>query len=152
MRNNSVRNEKQKALVHVYEKCSQIWNMFWILIFCKTSRTLPSVSTKTFFIISYFFVSSEMPTTARSSGNWSEVQEGKLQKLLHSNTIDYRNRSPDYLFQVTKDHFPDFISERGKGRNSTIQCMRGKFITYEEEMQIQGARHKSVLIICVTFY
>ncbi len=96
-----------------------------------------------------------MLTTAQSSGNWSEVQEGELQKFLHSNTIDYKNRTPDYLFQAMKDHFPDFISERVKGRNSAIQRMRGKFLKYEEEMQVQGARHKSVLnhhIICVTFF
>ncbi len=83
-----------------------------------------------------------MTKTARASGSWSKEQEDKLQKLLNSNTIDYRNRSPDYLFQVTKDHFPDFISEGPQGRNSAIQRMQAKFLKYEEEMTLQGARRK----------
>ncbi len=78
---------------------------------------------ETLFILSHNFrfqTRRQMTKTARASGSWSKEQEDKLQKLLNSNTIDYRNRSPDYLFQVTKDPFPDFISEGPQGRNSAI--------------------------------
>ncbi len=89
-----------------------------------------------------FCFQTKMPKTARSSGNWSEIQETKLQKLLDNNTIDYRNRSPDYLFEVSKEHFGDFISEGPRGRNAAVQCMQGKLQKYEEEMLLQGARGK----------
>ena len=100
---------------------------------------------ETLFILSHNFcfqTRQQMTKTARASGSWSKEQEDKLQKLLNSNTINYRNRSPDYLFQVTKDHFPDFISEGPQGRNSAIQRMRAKFLKYEEEMTLRGARRK----------
>jgi hypothetical protein len=83
-----------------------------------------------------------MTKTARASGSWSKVEEKKLRELLDANIIDHRNCSPDYLYQVTQDHFGDFISEGPKGRNTAIQCMRGKFLKYEEEMQLQGVRGK----------
>ena len=83
-----------------------------------------------------------MTKTTRASGKWGKVQEDTLQRLLNSNTIDYRNRSPDYLYQVSQEYFGDFISEGPKGRNTAIQCMRGKFLKYEEEMQLQGVRGK----------
>jgi hypothetical protein len=82
------------------------------------------------------FVPRKMVKTTRASGSWSKEQEDKLQRLLDSNIIDYRNRSPDYLFEITTEHFGDFISEGPKGRNSAIQRMRGKLIKYEEEMRL----------------
>ncbi len=83
-----------------------------------------------------------MPKTDQKDGSWTFVQESELQKLLNNNTINYRNRAPDYLYEVTREHFPDFISEGSKGRNSAITRMRGKFLKYEEEMQLQGAGGK----------
>ena len=76
-----------------------------------------------------------MTKTTRSSGSWSKVEEKELQRLLDTNIVDYRNRSPDYLYQVTLDYFGDFISDGPQGRNSAIQRLRGKFIKYEEEMR-----------------
>jgi hypothetical protein len=46
-----------------------------------------------------------MTKTTRSSGSWSKVEEKELQRLLDANIVDYRNGSPDYLYQVTLDYF-----------------------------------------------
>ena len=97
---------------------------------------------ETLFILSHNFHSQKMTKTSQSSGSWSKVQEDKLQQLLANNIIDYRNRSPNYLYQVTQDYFGDFISEGPQGRNTVIQHMRGKFIKYEEVMRLRGARGK----------
>jgi hypothetical protein len=91
--------------------------------------------------ISHNFPNS-MPKTDQKAGSWTFVHESELQKLLSNNTIDYRNRAPDYLYEVTREHFPDFISEGLKGRNSAITRMQGKFLKYEEEMQLRGAQGK----------
>ena len=51
-----------------------------------------------------------MKNTKHSSGNWGPNQEKLLGDLLWSNTIDYRNRSGEYLFAVSEEHFPNFQS------------------------------------------
>jgi hypothetical protein len=79
-------------------------------------------------------------TVNRPSGSWSRIQEEELQNLIRSNTVDYRNRNPDYLFQITEEHFPAYITPGAQGRNAAIQRMRGKFIKYEQDIQLRGAR------------
>jgi len=88
----------------------------------------------------FSFTADTMTKTTHSSGSWSKVEEKELQRLLDANIVDYRNRSPDYLYQVTLDYFGDFISDGTQGRNSAIQRLRGKFIKYEEEMRLRGVR------------
>lgn len=83
-----------------------------------------------------------MPTANRPSGSWSVAQENELQKLIRLNVVDYKNRNPEYLFQITEEHFPDYISPGSKGRNSAIQRMRNKFIQYEQALALRGARRK----------
>ncbi len=83
-----------------------------------------------------------MPNANRPSGASSKQQETELQELIRSNVVDYRNRNPDYLFQITEEHFPTYISQGASGRNAAIQRMRGKFIKYEQELQLRGARRK----------
>ena len=79
-------------------------------------------------------------TVNRPSGSWSGKQDTELQELLRNNIIDYRNRNPDYLFQITEEHFPAYITPGAQGRNAAIQRMRGKFIKYEQDLQLRGAR------------
>jgi hypothetical protein len=86
-------------------------------------------------------------TINRPSGFWSSKQEEVLQDLIWNNIVDYRNRTPEYLFQITKEHFPDYITPGAGGRNAAIQCMRGKFLKYEQELQLRGAQRK----LCVCF-
>ena len=83
-----------------------------------------------------------MPNANRPSGAWSKQQETELQELIRSNVVDYRNRNPDYLFQITEEHFPAYITPGAGGRNAAIQHMRGKFIKYEQDIQLRGARRK----------
>ena len=86
-------------------------------------------------------------TVNRASGSWSGKQEEVLQDLIRNNVVDYRNRNPDYLFQITEEHFPDFISSGAAGRNAAIQCMRGKFLKYEQDIDLRGARRKQILVL-----
>jgi hypothetical protein len=79
-------------------------------------------------------------TVNRPSGSWSSKQETELQELLRNNIVDYKNRNPDYLFQITEEHFPAFITPGTQGRNAAIQRMRGKFIKYETDLGLRGAR------------
>ncbi len=83
-----------------------------------------------------------MPTANRPSGSWSVTQENELQDLIRLNIVDYKNRNPDYLFQITEEHFSNYISPGTAGRNSAIQRMRNKFILYEQELALRGARRK----------
>ena len=81
-------------------------------------------------------------TVNRPSGSWSIKQEEALQDLIQNNIVDYRNRNPDYLFQITEEHFPTYITPGTTGRNAAIQRMRGKFIKYETDLGLRGARRK----------
>ena len=74
-----------------------------------------------------------MPAYKRTSGGWSSVQKSKLQDLICDNIVNYRNRSPEYLFQVNQMHFPDFISEGARGKHAA------NLIKYDKEMTLRGA-------------
>ena len=89
-------------------------------------------------------------TINRPSGSWSSKQEEDLQDLIRNNIVDFdfRNRNPDYLFQVTKEHFPTYITPGAQGRNAAIQRMRGKFLKYEQEIALRGARRKYYGVLC----
>jgi hypothetical protein len=86
-------------------------------------------------------------TINRPSGSWSSKQEEVLQYLIRNNIVNYRNRTSDYLFQITEEHFPDYITLGAGGRNVAIQRMQGKFLKYEQDIQLRGARRK----LCVCF-
>ena len=88
-----------------------------------------------------------MPSANRPSGSWSKKEEEHLRDLIQDNIVDYRNRNPDYLFQITEEHFPDFISSGAAGRNAAIQRMRGKFLKYEQEIDLRGARRKQIHVL-----
>ena len=86
-------------------------------------------------------------TVNRPSGSWSSKQEEDLQDLIRNNIVDYRNRNPDYLFQITEEHFPAYITPGAGGRNAAIQRMRGKFIKYEQYIELRGARRKQIRVL-----
>ena len=88
-----------------------------------------------------------MPTDNRPFGSWSGKQEKDLRDIISNNIVDYRNRNPDYLFEITEEHFPDFISSGAAGRNAAIQRMRGKFLKYEQEIDLRGARRKQIHVL-----
>ena len=87
-------------------------------------------------------------TVNRPSGSWSSKQVEVLQGLIRNNIIDYRNRNSDYLFQITKEHFPAYITPGTGGRNAAISRMRNKFLKYEEEIALRGARRKYYGVWC----
>ncbi len=88
-----------------------------------------------------------MPTANQPSGSWSGKQEEDLRDLIRNNIVDYRNRNPDYLFEITEEHFPDFISSGTAGRNAAIQRMRGKFLKYEQDIELRGARRNQIRVL-----
>ena len=81
------------------------------------------------------------------SGSWSKKEEEHLQDIIRDNIVDFRNRNPDYLFQITEEHFADFITPGSQGRNTAIQRMRGKFLKYEQDIDLRGARHKQIRVL-----
>ena len=86
-------------------------------------------------------------TVNRSSGSWSKKEEEHVQDLIRDNIVDFRNRNPDYLFQITKEHFADFITPGSQGRNAAIQRMRGKFLKYEQDIDLREAWHKQICVL-----
>ena len=84
----------------------------------------------------HIIISNSMPAYKRTSGGWSSVQKSKLQDLICDNIVNYRNRSPEYLFQVNQMHFPDFISEGARGKHAA------NLIKYDKEMTLRGAWRK----------
>jgi hypothetical protein len=86
-------------------------------------------------------------TVNQRSGSWSSKQEEDLQDLIRNNIVDFRNRNPDYLFQVTKEHFPAYITPGAQGRNAAIQRMRGKFLKYEQDIDLRGAQRKQIRVL-----
>jgi hypothetical protein len=92
-------------------------------------------------LLSYHHCSQEiMTTTNHPTGNWSAQQDNELGNLIRTNQVNYRNRSANYLFEVTERFFPAFISSGQNGRNSANQRMHQKFIRYEQDLELQGAR------------
>jgi len=88
-----------------------------------------------------------MNTTKRNSGNWGVQQDKKLGDLLCTNEVNCQNRNGDYLFEVTEKYFPAFISAGKGGKNSAVQRLRGKFISFEQDLLQQGARSKCFVIV-----
>jgi hypothetical protein len=84
-----------------------------------------------------------MTNTNRPTGKWGAQQDKELGNLLRTNQVNYRDRSADYLFEVTERFFPVFISSGQNRRNSAIQCMRQKFMRYEQDLELQGARGRA---------
>jgi hypothetical protein len=73
------------------------------------------------------------------SGNWGPNKGKLLGDLLCSNTINYRNWTVAYLFSVTEEHFPNFISPGTNGRNSAVQRMQNKLVCYRQDLLARGA-------------
>jgi hypothetical protein len=73
-----------------------------------------------------------------TSGNRGTTKDKLLGDLLRSNTIDYRNRTAEYLFSVTEEHFPNFISPGVSRKNSAIQRIQDKLVHYEQDLLARG--------------
>ena len=71
---------------------------------------------------------------------WSEVENALLRQLIRSGTVNPSNLDPDYLFQVTQDHFPAFTGVGQSGKNTATQRLRRKFRLIQEESRLRGAR------------
>jgi hypothetical protein len=71
----------------------------------------------------YNIIPNNILAAKQAGGSSTKEQEADLKNFIHSNTINYRNRAPDYLFKISEQYFPDFISPSPWGRNATIQRM-----------------------------
>ena len=71
---------------------------------------------------------------------WTDKQDTELRKLVSKNIITYTNLEPNYLFEVTQEHFPDFVGTGPSARNTAIQRLRKKFRQIAEEFEINGGR------------
>jgi hypothetical protein len=73
---------------------------------------------------------------------WAQAEDNLLRQLIRSGTVNPANLEPDYLFQVTQDHFPAFVGEGATGRSTAIQRLRRKFRRILEERRLRGARRR----------
>ncbi len=58
---------------------------------------------------------------------WTNEQSNYLCNLVRKNLVNYTYLEPNYLFEVTQEHFPDFIEQGPSARNSAIQCLCKSF-------------------------
>ena len=77
---------------------------------------------------------------AHTMSRWTDEQDAALRKLVNKNIITYTNLEPNYLFEVTQEHFPDFIGTGTSARSTAIQRLRKKFRQLAEEFEINGGR------------
>ena len=71
---------------------------------------------------------------------WTDEQDTLLRKLVARNIITYTNLEPNYLFEVTQEHFPSFVGTGPSARATAIQRLRKKFRQLAEEFAINGGR------------
>jgi hypothetical protein len=71
---------------------------------------------------------------------WTNEQDAQLRHLVNKNHVTYTNLEPNYLFEVTQEHFPDFIGTGAHARTTAIQRLRRKFRQLAEEFAINGGR------------
>jgi len=77
---------------------------------------------------------------AHTISRWTDEQDAALRKLVNKNIITYTNLELNYLFEVTQEHFPDFIGTGASARNTAIQRLCKKFRQLAEEFPINGGR------------
>jgi hypothetical protein len=51
---------------------------------------------------------------------WSDEQDILLRNLIKKNLVNYTNLEPNYLFEVTQEHFPNFIGTGASARSAAI--------------------------------
>ncbi len=71
---------------------------------------------------------------------WTNEQDTHLRHLVRKNIVSYTNLEPNYLFEVTQEHFPDFIGTGTHTRTTAIQRLRRKLRQLAEEFAINGGR------------
>ena len=71
---------------------------------------------------------------------WSSQEDLRLRQLVRRNIINYTNIEPNYLFEVTQEHFPQFIGTGPQARSTAIQRLCKKFWRLAEEFAINGGR------------
>jgi hypothetical protein len=71
---------------------------------------------------------------------WTNEQDSQLRHLVKKKLVTYTNLATNYLFEVTQEHFPDFIGPGTHARTTAIQRLRRKFRQLAEEFAINGRR------------
>jgi hypothetical protein len=71
---------------------------------------------------------------------WTDEQDTALRKLVKDNIITYTNLEPNYLFEVSQEHFPDFVGTGTSTKHTSIQRLRKKFRQIAQEFEINGGR------------
>ena len=82
---------------------------------------------------------------------WSEREDTLLRQLIRSGAINPSNLDPTYLFEITQQHFPEFVGVGQSGKDTATQWLRKKFRKYLEESRLRGARRRAAgmfLILC----
>ncbi len=67
---------------------------------------------------------------------WSNKQDLFLCKLVKMNIVNYTNLKPNYLFDITQEHFPTFIGQGPTACSTAIQRLRKKLHQLIEEFVI----------------
>ena len=85
-----------------------------------------------------FSPSEDMKNTKRPSGIWGPKQDKLVGDLLCSNTIDYRNRTGEYLFAVSEEH----------GTRQSSACETSSLVTNKiclsEKLEVRRS-----LVVCI---
>ena len=71
---------------------------------------------------------------------WTDKQDAELRQLVNKNILTYTNLEPNYLFEVTKEHFPSFIGTGSQARNTAVQRLCKKFWQLGKELTINRGR------------
>ncbi len=71
---------------------------------------------------------------------WTNKQDSQLRHLVKKNLVTYTNLEPNYLFEVTQEHFPDFIGTGTQAQTTAIQRLCRKFQQLAKEFAINGGR------------
>jgi hypothetical protein len=71
---------------------------------------------------------------------WSSQEDRELRELVRKNIVNYSNLEPNYLFEVTQEHFPSFIGTGPAAQSTAIQRLLKKFRRLAKEFTINRGR------------
>ncbi len=71
---------------------------------------------------------------------WSNEQDLFLCKLVKKDIVNYTNLKPNYLFDITQEHFPNFIGQGPTACSTLIQRFCKKFRQLSEEFPVNEGR------------
>ena len=72
--------------------------------------------------------------------SWINKQDSEFHQIVNKNLVNYTNLDPNYLFEVTQEHFPSFIGTGSSAGATAIQNLCKKLWQLGKEFVINGRR------------